>query len=170
MLNLRKQKISIPNELLNELYTIHWFCNCGKQDDKHFTLSQDTENLTKKAAEWERTILYFRGLVTEKLSERERSGKGKEYREWNSVVVDFRKNELPQLESVWKDKLKQYAFYSDYLISRIRFDVLALVLVYAYQELVEVPRFFDNLLNVYKSGHLPCDYNAEQNDGTITVI
>lgn len=109
MFKSRKRKVTIPIELLNELYTINWFDNCGKQDVEHFIFAHDKSNI-KNASEWENTVLYYRGIVTEALSDRERSGQGREYREWNRVVADFKKNELPELEKAWKEKLKKNRF------------------------------------------------------------
>ena len=163
-----KRKVRLPIALIDELYRIDWFHNCGKYDNSSLTFTTQTAEQII-SSEWESTILDYRGVVTEALSHRERHGLGNEYREWNKLVADFKEHNLPSLTNLWTKKMQDYAI-SEKLIDTVRFDIITLVSVYAYAEIIDIPPFFEELLKVYQLGHIPCGYTREQNDGTIIVF
>lgn len=168
MFLLSKRKVRLPIVLIGELYEIDWFHNCGKHEKPSLIFATQTAGQIL-SSEWESTILHYRGIVTESLSHRERHGLGNEYREWNKIVADFKKHNLPSLINLWKKKMQDYAI-SEKLIDTVRFDIITLVSVYAYAEIVDIPPFFEALLKVYKLGHIPCSYTEEQNGGAIIVF
>ena len=157
MFGSKNNKIILPANLLKQLYEIDWFCNCGKQEDRT-DLYRDEKVCLALCPQWQETILYHRGIVTEALAARERTGRGKEYRQWNRIVSEFREKELPALNQIWEDKMRDRGIYSDFLISAVRFDILTLVSVFAYENVIDIPPFFYRVLEIYQDGHLPWAY------------
>ena len=159
MFGSKNNTIILPANLLKQLYEIDWFCNCGKQEDRT-DLYRDEKVCPALCSQWQETILYHRGIVTEALAARERTGRGKEYRQWNRIVSEFREKELPALNKIWEDKMRDRGIYSDFLISAVRFDILTLVSVFAYENVIDIPSFFYRVLEIYQDGHLPWGYNG----------
>ena len=156
------KKRGLPTPLIDELLAIDWFCNCGKQGNSQVvsvSREQATHLITSK--EWERIILEHRGKVTEILSARERAGRGKEYRNWNDLVKSFKQEYSSQFNDLWGTKLRRCGLEENGFTDALRFSILALVTVYAYGDVVEIPHFFEQLLNAVREGYYPCGYDEE---------
>lgn len=157
-----RKKIVLPTALIDELLALDWFCNCGKQGNTQFILvSKEHASRCITSREWERIVLEHRGKVTEALSARECAGKGKEYRSWNDLVNRFKQEYMAQLGDLWANRLRRCDLDSNDFLDALRFTILALVTVYAYRDIVEVPHFFDQLLEAVRAGRYPCGYDEE---------
>lgn len=157
-----QKKMNLPMELIDELLALNWFCNCGKQGNPQF-MSVSKEQATRyiSSKEWECVMLEYRGMVTEALSARECAGKGKEYRSWNDLIKKFKQEYTGKFSDLWVNRLRSNDLDSGDFLDAIRFTTLALVIVYAYRDIAEVPYFFSQLLDAIRAGYYPCGYDKE---------
>lgn len=113
-------------------------------------------------------MLGFRGIVTETLSARQHNGLGEEYREWNILAEKSKKKYSPQLAELLGIQLKKQGLDSDIILSDVQFDILAMVSVFSYYKIIEIPLFFNKLLEAYQASYLPCCY--DKSSGKIIVF
>lgn len=169
MFGFKKPKIDLPTVLISKLFEVDWFCNCGNTSDMRFISVSEKQAIELMSSyQWETTVLDFRGIVTETLSARERNGLGKEYREWNALVQNFKKKYSPQLAELLGIRLKEQGLDSDMILSNVQFSILAMVSVFSYSKIIEIPLFFNQLLEAYQAGYLPCGY--DENSGKVIVF
>ena len=54
------------------------------------------------------------------------------------------------------------------ILSNVQFSILAMVSVFSYSKIIEIPLFFNQLLEAYQAGYLPCGY--DENSGKVIVF
>ena len=104
-------------------------------------------------------ILDTQGDITEQLSLRSTSGLGREYQEWNNLVLDFKKSYIPQLMSQWESALER----------SVSFNILSITVIDAYKDIVSMPILFCRILEVYEAGWLPCGWRGSKETGKLIV-
>lgn len=157
-----QKKMNLPIGLIHELLALDWFSSCGTQENPQFILvskEQALRNISSK--EWECIVLAYRGMVTEALSTRECLGRGKEYRCWNDLTQKFRQKYAERFRNLWDNRLRSNGLDANDFLDALRFAVTALVVVYAYGKIVEIPPFFSQMLDAVRAGHYPCGYDQE---------
>lgn len=157
---------------LERLETLSWFCKCGTPSPLDWTISAASPKEARKAiasAKWENMVLEKQGDVTEQLSIRSAKGLGKEYREWNALVEDFKNRWLPSLKKQWETALAPSGLDTAEVLNDVSFNVLSIAVIDAYKELVPVPPFFLRLLEVYEVGYLPCGWKGKGDAGKMMI-
>lgn len=163
--------VEINKDLVEHLYSIPWFQNCG-EDIPHLGLKVSTkEEVIKRNAsiKWGNTVLDFQGDLTVKLSKRQISHEGDEYKLWNGMVNEWKSTYLPKLDDIWTARLGETGLNTKEIFNMVRFCVLAIVMADAYKNIVPVEDFFENLLKIYESGHLPCGWSGKKDKGTFYI-
>ena len=164
--------MELDRQLIEKLESIPWFCKCGSPAPFEWAASATSTKAVLKAItsrKWENMILETQGDVTEQLSLRSINGLGREYQEWNNLVLDFKKNCMPQLNAQWEAALQHYELNTSDVLSDISFNILSITVVDAYKTLVPMPQFFCRLLEVYESGYLPCGWKGAKGTGKLIV-
>ena len=157
--------MDFDKELINILYSIDWFSNCGKP-----IILENVENLSalsklKKAiqsTQYENVVLEYQGSFTETLfiSYREQYNKW-----WNILVGQFKSLYLPELSKVWECRLTPLKLNAKYVIADLSFNILGIAVIGAYKEQISMPDFFKTMLAVYQSGHLVCGWSGDKETG-----
>ncbi len=161
----------INKELVERLYSIPWFQNCG-EDIPHLGLkvsSKDEVIKRNSSIKWGNTVLDFQGDLTVKLSKRQIAREGDEYNLWNGMVNEWKSTYLSKLDDVWTTKLEEKELNTKEIINMVRFCVLHIVMADAYRSIVPVDAFSENLLKIYESGHLPCGWSGKKDKGTFYI-
>jgi len=73
------------------------------------------------------------------------------------------------LDDVWATKLEEIGLNTKEVINMVRFCVLDIVMADAYRNIVPVDAFFENLMKIYESGHLPCGWSGKKDKGTFYI-
>ena len=76
--------------------------------------------------------------------------------ESNEKVEYYRENYIPQIERVLQNKAKQAGF-AENIITDIRFNLLIILEANYFSDLYR-DAFWNQMLEIYKSGHIPCGY------------
>ena len=141
---------------------------CGIKDDFEFDVeyvnSEAKAAKMIKSIKWENTCLEARGDFTEFLC--------KNYKElynknWNVVVRQVKNeymNEIKvKIERNWKNEKSRQGILDD-----VSFNSITLFMLDFYSECYQ-SEFFDKMLAIYLSGHLPCGWSGEYPDGKFFV-
>lgn len=113
---------------------------------------------------WENTCLEASGDFTEFLS---RNHKDIFNKNWNVVVRRIKSKYMNEIQAKvelnWKDeKTKQR------VIDDVQFNILTLFMIDYYSDYYQ-SEFFDRMLKIYLSGHLPCSWSGEYPEGKFIV-
>ena len=157
--------MDFDKELINILYSIDWFSNCGKP-----IIFENVENLSAlsnlkksiQSTQYENVVLEYQGSFTETLfiSYREQYNKW-----WNILVGQFKSLYLPELSKVWECRLTPLKLNAKYVIADLSFNILGIAVIGAYKEQISMPDFFKTMLAVYQSGHLVCGWSGDKETG-----
>ena len=165
--------MELDKQFVDKLTRIEWFINCGKDISCEYGLKvksvdEAIENIVK--AQWENIILDNRGDLTAQLSMRSIKGEGKEYQEWNKLVREIKEGCMPDLEMAWNEKLSTLNLNKSEVMADIRFNVLTLIMVNAYKDIVPITQFWNKLLAIYEAGYLPCGWKGKKADGKFMLF
>lgn len=163
--------VEINKKLVEHLYGIPWFQNCGENIPGLGIRVLSKEEVIKfnSSIKWGNTVLDFQSDLTVKLSKRQISHEGNEYKLWNGMVNEWKNIYLPKLDDVWATKLEEIGLNTKEVINMVRFCVLDIVMADAYRNIVPVDAFFENLMKIYESGHLPCGWSGKKDKGTFYI-
>lgn len=165
--------MKLDETFIEKLYAIPWFSKCGSPlvYDGVITVTSTKEVIKSiTARKWENMVLETRGDVTEQLGLRSIKGLGREYQEWNNLVLDFKKSCMPQLNAKWETALQYYELNASDVLNDISFNILSIAVVDAYKDFVPMPHFFSQLLTIYELGYLPCGWKGAKETGKLMVF
>ena len=157
---------------IEKLKSVSWFSKCGEHSPFDWAISAtSTKEVLKaiKSRKWENMILDTQGNVTEQLSIRSIKKIGREYQEWNNLVNDFKERYLSQLKEQWEFALTPSGLNTTDVLNDVSFNILSIAVIDAYKEIVPVPSFFLQLLEVYEMGHLPCGWKGTETAGKLII-
>lgn len=149
--------MEVSVELKNKLLENKWFEYSGAFENCNYSFDYVLVDNEKKAVksvasrEWENLCLEQRGNFTAYLSKEHK----KEYREhWNKTVLELKQTFIPLLSEKVKSALAEKKLLEK-VWDDVRFNLITILMIdfYSYDFNTE---FFDHLLEVYLSGHLPC--------------
>lgn len=164
--------MKLNNCLIEKLRSISWFCSCGTPSPFDWAVSAVSTKEAIKAIhsrKWENMILDTQGSVTEQLSIRSIQKIGREYQEWNRLVLDFKESCLPQLKERWEAALASKGLNTAEVLNDVSFNILSIAVTDAYKEIVPVPSLFLRLLEIYEEGHLPCGWKGAADTGKLII-
>lgn len=160
--------MEISKEFIGIIMECELLGRCGEKDGMEFDVEYVNSEAKAikliKGIKWENTCLESRGDFTEFLSRNHRDVFKKN---WNVVVDEIKSkymNEIREkIENKWVDeKSKQY------VIDDVQFNVLTLFMLDYYSEYYQSD-FYEKMLAIYLSGHLPCGWSGEYPEGRFIV-
>ena len=164
--------MKINEQLIEKLYKIPWFSNCGKEPSLQYVIQVDSKKqITKKitSIRWKNMIINNQGDITEKLCIRSCKGIGNEYQEWNDLINTFQNNYYSKLKEQWEAELRRMDLNREEVIEDISSNIRAIVMANVYREIVPIPEFFVQLLEIYESGYLPCGWKGKKDKGVFII-
>lgn len=144
-----------PSERWEFLAAIDWFRHCGVDSD----MSRQSAIESISSPEWEDFTLERRNDITAHLATAHRNRE----HEWNKVA----KGVTAYTESTIFPRMIQAAQEQEFpesVIKQARWDVQSFIQEEIYASW-RVPRFFNRLIEVYRTGHLPCGWAGEHPEG-----
>jgi len=164
--------IALDPVFLRRLEEIPWFQNCGREPPLPDTYPARNAGEALKgitSTRWKNMILEHRGDFTAELCLLSIRTKGGEDTRWNPLVQEFKDKHLPTLEPLWQKALEPLGLCEKGVLDDVRFDVMAIVTIDAYKEIMETPEFFRRLLAIYEAGRLPCGWKGKKAKGCFLV-
>lgn len=164
--------MQINKEITDILYHISWFENCGKQGPSQLGIKAESVDEVKKhitSLRWENIELEYQGAMTGKLCNRSCQGIGKEYHEWNNLVNEFKSVYLPKMKRQWINQLSLLNLNDKDVLNSITFNILGIVMADAFKEILPMSSFYVQLMEIYKSGYLPCGWLGKKDKGCFVI-
>lgn len=164
--------MKINNEFIEKLNGIDWFYNCGNTTPENLGLKVRSAGEAKKtisSLRWENIILDNQGDLTSQLSIRSCKGLGKEYQEWNELVKKVKECYMPIWKKTWNKELVKIELADKEVLDSVCFNILALVMVDVYKDIIPITPFWEKLLEIYRLGYLPCGWKGKKDKGVFLV-
>lgn len=162
--------VTASETLYQKLLCCDWLQNCGSEvntnDQTKYQLVKERSKAIKgiEGTKWENVCLAEYGNLSEYLCLNHK----KEYNEnWNRIVNYIKKERLPALAEKIKVALAE-AEYPSSVLDDIQFNLLAIMVCDVFSDRFHSD-FFDNLLEIYLSGHIPCGWKGKYPAGIILV-
>lgn len=158
--------MQIREEFIEKMMECEWLQRCGMIDEFSF----EVEYVKKKKAEkliksikWENLCLDRKGDFTVYLTLNHRE----ERKLWNKMVEKIKENYMPQI----REKINQYLLINELtprILNDISFNIIILFMLEYYSEFYS-SEFYENMMEIYLSGHLPCGWEGEYPEGKFLV-
>lgn len=167
----KNRKPTLNHQTMALLKNINWFSHCGKEETlkigrTYRFVSNHSEMLRRIAeTEWENYTLEQENELTSYLSNHHRDA----YRFWNQHCITIKEEIFPDLFEHIKEKYRQY--FSDMeqeVLNDLQWNILGILLADIYSEYYRSD-FSEDLLEIYRSGHIPCGISDENGD-TIRML
>ena len=157
--------MNVNRNACDGLNKIEWFSSLGEQyalPNVKLAVSLNDAHEYLSSPEWENVTLEESNNISEYLSVKHSMIS----QEWNKLAKEakvFLKNELinkiPQLD----------CFDNKLLLQCVEWDVVHYLIEDAYKDKLKKPLFFNSLMSVYESGHIPCGWDGEWPEGTLVI-
>ena len=164
-------KMTIDNEIKERLLHIDWMKCCGNQNllelVNEYAYVKNVKNIEKSLEKykWENVCLDASGELTVYLS----LHYSEQYNKYWNIMVDEAKAEI--ITSISKTianrckKLEIPEKMNDY----INWDIVTIALAFSYKKYYE-STFYDDMLKIYESGHLPCGWIGRYPKGKFKIF
>ncbi len=163
--------ISINRKTAELLKNINWFSHCGTEEmleiRQAYRFVSDHREMLRRIAEteWENYTLEQENELTSYLSNHHRDA----YRFWNQHCMTVKEKIFPDLFEYIKEQYQQYfPDMEQVVLDDLQWNILGIFLADAYSEYYR-SAFSEDLLTIYRSGHIPCGISDENGD-TILMI
>lgn len=161
--------MDFDKEIINTLYSINWFSNCGKAILlENAEVLPDVSKVKKsiQSRRYENVVLDYRGDFTSALSISDREQYNKW---WNLLTEQFKSQHIPELSRSWERGLSPLKLSEENIVCDVCFNIMAIAIIGAYKEQIPMPDFFKRMLAIYQSGHLVCGWSGNKNNGKFIV-
>lgn len=161
--------MDIDKNVLNKFLECDWFSNCGTKEntsyDFEYKLTSDY-NVVLKGIEnekWHDICLEKRYEDAFKLQRKRSCQTGR----WNNQIKFVEENYIPGLDKIIRSKIKEFNL-SEELIENIMYDILIIFTFEMFRDIGGY-EFYYNYLQIYLSGHIPCNWSGSRVSGRIVV-
>lgn len=162
--------LGLKEDFLTAINGCQWFKHCGNEwkDEIDFKVKRikTIENASNSISslKWENLCLKKDGDFTAYLFLNHRDL----YCEfWNDMVDRIKKNYLVSLSETMEAKLQDNGL-GGYALSNVEYNVLELFMLNYYSDYYK-DEFYEKMLKIYLSGHLPCGWVGSLKTGTFLV-
>ena len=160
--------MEINNEFIDKVLCCDFLGNCGKVDELKVDIKYvDSEAMANEmicSEEWENIVLEERGKFTSFLSKNHRELFNKY---WNQVVEEIKylymENIQLRIDNNWNNDRSKQSVADDVI-----FNIITLFMLDYYSEYYQ-SEFFDKMLAIYLSGHLPCGWCGDYPEGKFYI-
>lgn len=167
----KNRKPTLNHQTMALLKNINWFSHCGKEEmleirQTYRFVSDHREMLHLiSGTEWENYTLEQENKLTSYLSNHHRDA----YHFWNQLCQTVKEEIFPDLFEQIKEKYRQYfQDMEQVVLNDLQWNVLGILLADVYSEYYR-SAFSEDVLAIYRSGHIPCGVSDENGD-TILMI
>lgn len=119
---------------------------------------------TMKKLEWENICLEERNNLTGYLAKNEPEIYNKN---WNTLVKKIKAEVLPKITDDIEKQILILGLPKE-ILNPIKFDIVNLIMVLSYEEYYK-SAFYNEMLEIYLSGHIPCGWNGKYTEGNIFI-
>lgn len=163
------ENMELKPDFIEKVINCSWFENCGDQNFDTFEVIflKDKMEIPKsiQSYKWENICLDKRGDFSSAILlnyEEQYSLIGEEYEKVQKEVLAFSKRFTVGLK-------RKGIRFGGIVLSDVKFNVQTLFLINHYSEYYTTDIFFEQMLEIYLLGHLPCGWSGGQKNGIFKV-
>lgn len=157
--------MNLDNHALNKLLGIKWFSSIGEPPlISNITVANSLgeASVYLSSPDWENVTLEESNEISGYLAVKHTTI----FQEWNKLAKDAK--------VFWKDELLKKIPHLDgfdnvLLLQCIEWDVIHYLIENIYKDKIKKPLFFDSLICIYESGHIPCGWDGVWPNGNLVV-
>ncbi|MBS9429828.1 hypothetical protein CE143_15995 [Photorhabdus luminescens] len=157
--------MKISSHSMNRLLSIDWFSNVGNQlkiPSIKIVKSSSDANQYISAPEWEDVTLEAANDISGFLA----INHSIVFQNWNNIAKDAK----IFLEKEVIEKIPDIDGFDTLILSQcVSWDIVHYLIEDTYKDKLKKPLFFEKLIEVYESGHLPCGWDGEWPNGNLIV-
>lgn len=161
--------MKLDESVISEVLSTNWLDNCGK--DENLNLDVDCifikeVDIVKKEIDsirWENICLENRNELTMFLA----FNKPEIYNGfWNDGVYEIKDNVLPKIRNDIKKRCNELLIEN--AVVSIESNIVNIIMTLSYRAYFNSP-FYENMLRIYKSGHIPCGWSGKLYNGKFKI-
>jgi hypothetical protein len=162
--------MELNNTIVKDILSCNWLSNSGiSQDvipDVDCDWIKDRSHVIKnfKSIKWENICLEARNDVTGYLAKNNTDSYNDN---WNILVRKVKADIIPKVIDSITEQLRKHELPEE-ISDNIKMDIVSILVVLSYKEYCLSP-FYEKLLEIYKSGHLPCGWDGKYPLGKFEV-
>ena len=156
------------DKLYDKLMNCNWFEKCGSKETKFegfdYIWAKNIADVEKNinSTKWENTCIEEMNEISACLSE---------FQDlldlWNEQVENTKKNYIPTIINIVKSSAEKYSL-PESVCKDVQWNILMCFICDFYSEQYN-SEFYNRLLEIYLSGHLPCGYKGRFQKGSIII-
>lgn len=160
--------MQLKEDFIELIMNCNWFENCGNEDFDQFevVMLKDKKEVVKSinSMAWENVCLEKRGDFTAYLS----LNCASKYNEfWNKGVGEVKRAYMGKLKKQFRKALANKNL-PEKIIEDIEFNVVVLFMANYYSDYYS-GEFFEQMLQIYLAGHLPCGWSGDLENGMFKI-
>lgn len=169
MIKRRELDMTLDKDIKNKLLHIDWLSNCGKQEEldisNEYIYIKNTKEIEKtlKGVKWRNVCMDARNDLTVFLT----LNNLKAYHSWNPMVDEVKEDIIANVSDTIQERCKVLDL-PEKMFPNIRMAIINIALTYSYKKYYDSV-FYDDMLKIYESGHLPCGWVGSYSKGKFKV-
>lgn len=160
--------MELKKDFLDKIGRCAWFENCGDGSFDTFdvVVVKDREKAVKSVTsiKWGNSCIEAQNDLTEYLFFNQRESYEKD---WNNEVVHIKQEYWSKMSDIVSAALASKGLPDEVLLL-VQYNVVALFMADFYSECY-TSRFYEQMLAIYLSGHLPCGWSGGKRNGKFMV-
>lgn len=161
--------MEISKKFIDQMLECNWLCRCGNEDDLGFDVEYiNSQNKMKKminSIKWENACLEADGDFTAFLHKNHKEIYNKF---WNETVRMVKNEYINNIADYLEEVLSDY-INKDEIICDIKANLVTLFMIDFFSEYYSSD-FYEKMLKIYLSGHLPCGWAGTYPEGKFVVF
>ncbi len=162
------KNMEIREEFIKQIQECRWLQSCGTAEDLGFevTYIKPQSKAEKKlcSLSWENICLEAYGDFSSYLCKNHKADFNKY---WNETVKKIKQEYINPMSATLENAVSGFNAKEN-ILNNIRFNLVMLFMAEFYSEYYRCD-FFDNMLKIYLSGHLPCGWSGRYPNGMFYV-
>ncbi|WP_140456882.1 MULTISPECIES: hypothetical protein [Priestia] len=162
--------MKLNTAIVEAIISNNWLEYCGVetnllQGSNYSYLSNIKKvNENVKGVKWENICLEERNILTGYLAK----NKSELYNNnWNVLVREVKREVLPKVINKIESQVSILGLSSD-IVNSVKFDIINIIMVLTYEKYYNSD-FYNSMLDIYLSGHIPCGWDGDYPNGKILV-
>ncbi|SFJ93169.1 MULTISPECIES: hypothetical protein [unclassified Bacillus (in: firmicutes)] len=162
--------MELNNSVVEAVLSNNWLKHCGTESNFpqgiEYTYLSNKKKMVKivNGIEWENICLEESNNLTGYLAKNEPEIYNGN---WNTLVKKIKAEVLPKITDDIEKQITILGLPKD-ILHAVKFDIVSIIMVLSYEEYYKSV-FYNEMLEIYLSGHIPCGWNGKYPEGNIFI-
>lgn len=162
--------MKLNTSVVEAVVSNNWLKYCGTESNFpqgiEYTYLSNKKKMVKSVngIEWENICLEESNNLTGYLAKNEPEIYNGN---WNTLVKKIKAEVLPKITDDIEKQIIRLGLPKD-ILNAVKFDIVSIIMVLSYEEYYKSV-FYNEMLEIYLSGHIPCGWNGKYPEGNIFI-